>query len=434
MKNENHCGIIARVAVSQHPDPEVHSLAVGQCCNETLIISKHTPNDSLGIYFPCDLQISECFAQANDLIRRKDPETGKQAGGMFDANRKVRAQTFKGIKSYGFWAPLSYLEKCGVDVSVLKEGDLIDKIGDIEICCKYESPEQKRAKAREQKKMTMMQKIKAIIFAKEKAITLFPEHRDTAHLKRNLFKLKKGDHLIVSLKIHGTSQRFAYNWQLRPRKWYERLLAKVGVHVDNRELRRYNGTRRVTLTDTSAGGYYSETWRAKIAEKIFPYLEPQMQIYAEICGWSGDKTIMPVEQIKDKELKKQYGSKMTYSYGLTAGEYETYIYRISYILECGKEIDLPWKDVVEFCEKHNLKYPPVISDFIYDGDEDRLIKYIEKISDGPDPIDSRHIREGVCIRADGTQWVVFKNKGWTFKLMSGINMEQVGFIDPEDVS
>ena len=89
---------------------------------------------------------------------------------------------------------------------------------------------------------------------------------------------------------------------------------------------------------------------------------------------------------------------------------------------------------MEFCEKHNLKYPPVISDFIYDGDEDRLIKYIEKISDGPDPIDSRHIREGVCIRADGTQWVVFKNKGWTFKLMSGINMEQVGFIDPEDVS
>ena len=203
MKNENHCAIIAKISVIPHPNPEVHSLAVGTCLSETLIVSKSTSDGDIGIYFPCDLQISERFAQSNDLLRRKNLETGKAEGGMFDANRKVRAQTFKGIKSYGFWAPLSYLSKCGVDVTKLKEGDLIDTVGDIEICCKYESPEQKKAKIREQKKMTMMQKIKARIFAKEKAVTLFPEHKDTSHFLRNLHHFKVGDEIIISEKMEG---------------------------------------------------------------------------------------------------------------------------------------------------------------------------------------------------------------------------------------
>ena len=123
MRSENHCGIIAKIFVTPHPDPAVHSLAVGEVCNETVIVSKSTENGTLGIYFSCDLQLSEKFAQANDLIRRKDPITGKPLGGMFDPNRKVRAQTFRGIKSYGFWAPMEYLKRAGVDITKLKEGD-----------------------------------------------------------------------------------------------------------------------------------------------------------------------------------------------------------------------------------------------------------------------------------------------------------------------
>lgn len=434
MKNENHCGVIARVSISAHPDPEVHSLAVGICLNETLIVSKSTPDNSVGIYFPCDLQISEIFAQANDLLRRKDPETGKNVGGMFDANRKVRAQTFKGIKSYGFWAPLSYLEKCGVDTSKLKEGDLIDKIGDIEICCKYESPEQRRAKIREQKKMTLMQKIKARVFAKEKVVTLFPEHKDTAHLKRNIFKLKEGDRIIITEKLEGTSQRFAYNYQLRPRKLYERLLVKVGVYVDNREMRKYNGTRHVTLTDKSVGGYFSESWRAKVAERVLPYIEPQMHVYAEVVGYEGQRSVATKQDVKDKDLKKMYGPKMIYSYGLPEGEFDVYVYRISYVLECGKEIDLPWKEVTEWCNKHHLKCPPVVADLVYNGNGRDFMDYVESISDGPSLIDNRHIREGVCVRVEGMHWTVFKNKGWAYRLLAGFNMEQEGFVDPEDIS
>ena len=151
-------------------------------------------------------------------------------------------------------------------------------------------------------------------------------------------------------------------------------------------------------------------------------------------GWEGQRSIAPKQDVKDKDLKAKYGPKMVYSYGLSEGQYAIYIYRISYVLECGKEIDLPWDDVVAFCEKHKLHYPTVISDFIYDGDEERLKSHIEKVSDGPDPIDPRHIREGVCIRIDGTNWQVFKQKGWNYRSLSGFNMEQVGFVDPEDVS
>ena len=433
MKNENHCGAIARIRVTNHPDPEVHSLAVGTCLNETVIVSKSTEDNTLGIYFSCDLQLSSKFAESNDLIRRKDAVTGKPLGGMFDPNRKVRAQTFRGIKSYGFWAPLSYLTKCGVDITKLKEGDYVDSIGDIEICCKYESPEQRKAKIRERKKLTPLQKVKAYFFKKEKPITLFPEHKDTAHITRNMHRLRVGDDIVITEKMEGTSQRVAWNYQLRPRTLFERFMSYF-VNVDNREMRKYNGTRRVTLTDTSQGGYFSESWRAEVASKVFPYIKPHTEIYFEVVGYEGQRSIAPKQDIKDKALKEKYGPKMVYSYGLPEGEYDIYVYRIAYVLESGEEVDWPWKNIKAFCNSHHLKHAPEIARFVYDGDEAKFIEMIKEVSDGPSVVDPRHIREGVCVRADGMHWTVFKNKGWTYKELAGLAQEKVGFVDPEDAS
>lgn len=433
MKNENHCGQIVRIRVQPHPDKEVHSLAVGTANYETLIVSKSTEDLELGIYFSCDLQISEVFAKANDLIRRKDPVTGKPLGGMFDPNRKVRAQTFRGIKSYGFWAPMSYLAKCGVDITKLKEGDYVDKVGDIEICCKYESPEQKRAKLRERKKLTPLQKLKAHFFKKEKPVILFPEHKDTSHFTRNLHRFNIGDEILITEKIEGTSQRIAFNYQLRPRTFIEKILSKI-VNIDNRELRKYNGTRRVTLTDKSTGGYFSETWRAKVAERVMPYLEPHQHVYIEVCGFEDGRTIAPRQDIKDKVLKEKYGPKMVYTYGCPEGEFEIFVYRISYVLESGKEIDWLWKDVKKWCDTHHLRHAPEITKFIYDGDKEKLVNLVKELAEGPSVVDPRHIREGVCVRIEGNQWVVFKEKSYNYKILAGFNMEQVGFVDSEDVS
>lgn len=435
--NENHSAIIARITVTPHPDPEVHSLAVGICCNETVIVSKSTPDNELGIYFGCELQIGEVFAKTNDLIRRKDEVTGKPLGGMFDVNRRVRAQTFRGVKSDGFWAPLSYLTKCGIDISTLTEGQYIDKIGDIQIACKYETEAQKKAKSNENnKRKNRTFGAKIIQYFKgspEKRKILFPEHKDTVHFNKNIHKFNVGDRIVVTEKNEGTSQRVAYNYETKPMTLVQKIFSKF-VSIDTRHMRRYNGTRRVVLTDTSSGGYFSENFRNQVAEKITPYLKPQMEVFFEVVGYEGSRTIAPKQDIKDKALKAKYGDKMVYKYGCQEGQFDIYVYRIAYVLECGTEIDLPWNDVKEWCTAHKIKHVPELAAFEYDGDKDKLVSLIESLSNGDSTVDSSHIREGVCVRIDGSKWECFKNKSFTYKVLAGIAQEKSDFVDPEDLS
>lgn len=436
--NENHCAIIARIRTNPHPDPEVHSLAVGICCNETVIVSKSTPDNELGIYFGCELQIGQVFAEANDLIRRKDTVTGKPMGGMFDANRRVRAQTFRGVKSEGFWAPLSYLKKCGVDISTLKEGQYIDKIGDIQIACKYETEAQKKAQGNgNSKKKNSNFSFKMLSWLtrlpKRKGKICFPEHKDTSHFSKNLHKFNVGDNIVITLKQEGSSQRVAYNYEYKPLTLFQYLLSKF-VPIDTRQMRRYNGTRRVVLTDNSSGGYFSETFRKQVADKVLPYLTPQMEVFFEVVGYEGSRTIAPKQDIKDKALKAKYGDKMIYKYGCQEGQFDIYVYRIAHVLECGTEIDLPWGDVKKWCDAHKIKHVPELTSFKYDGDQDKLVALVESLSDGDSVIDPSHIREGVCVRIDGSKWECFKNKSFDYKVLAGIAKDKSDFIDPEDLS
>jgi hypothetical protein len=82
----------------------------------------------------------------NDLIRRKD-ENGKTAGGMFDQNRRVRAQTLRGEKSMGFYCPLNYLHKLEVNLypdderkSAFTVGQVLDIFRGADISKKYVTP------------------------------------------------------------------------------------------------------------------------------------------------------------------------------------------------------------------------------------------------------------------------------------------------------
>jgi len=417
-----HEAIITAIKVTPHPDPEVHSLAVGYICGETIIVSKSTADGELGVYFPCELQLSEQFAKANDLVRRKD-ENGNTAGGMFEENRRVRAQKFRGVKSNGFWCPLSYLAHFG-DVSSLSEGDKLTEFNGVPICNKYFTPKTLRARANSDIKPS-------------KKNICFPEHKDTEQIKHCLRNFNAGDNLVVTLKVHGTSQRVARNYTELPEKWYDKVLGWFGITRERKVMSFLNGTRRVVLKGDD-NGYYSEHFRVRVAERLNPFLEPHMQVFFEVVGWEGpDSQIMPshfTAKSKDKELTKRYGEKITYSYGCKPGEFDIYVYRIAYVLPNGQTIDLTWDQVKRKCESWNVKHVPELDKFVFDGNIDALVEKIEALSDGPDPIDPSHIREGVCVRVDSSEWKCYKNKGWTFKVIEGIAKEKDDYVDQEEVS
>lgn len=441
-----HEAIIARVFVSPHPDKEVHSLAVGRVLNETVIVSNSTHDGELGIYFPCDLQLSEQFAEANNLIRRKD-ENGKNVGGMFENNRRVRVQTFRGVKSHGFWCPLSFLSQFG-DVSTLIEGDKLQEFNNVKICNKYYNWRTLQLKDRSYREGSP-RAVKKNIY--------FPEHKDTEQLKYSLRQLSAGDNLVVTLKVHGTSQRVARNYVQFPDKWYDKVLNFFGI----KRTHFLNGTRRVNLktgysywpfkikiikalhrigihVPIKDYGYYSREFRTKVAKKFKPFLEKHMQVFFEVVGWENEiSKIMPshhTSKSKDRSLSEKYGEEITYSYGCNVGEFDIYVYRIAYVLPNGQVNDLTWDQVKEKCNSWGIKHVPELDRFTFDGNVDSLIDKIDNLSDGPDPIDPNHIREGVCVRVDSSTWKCFKNKGWTFKVLEGIARERDDYIEQEEVS
>ena len=442
-----HEAIVTPVKVSAHPDPEVHSLAVGYVLGETIVVSNKTADGELGLYFPCDLQLSEEFAAKNDLVRRKNPD-GTAAGGMFDENRKVRAQKLRGVKSNGFWCPLSYLAYAG-DTSSLKEGDKIATFNGHELCKKYFSPKTLRARAN----ASIQQGCETV---------WFPKHKDTEQLRHSLRELKKGDNLVITLKMHGTSQRVARNFEetdsdlfiaqdveQHPDNWFLKMLSYCGLYphtvfkrhmvqlCEKRKVMRfYNGTRNVTLRGTD-NGYYSEAFREKVAAKLYPYLEAHMEVFFEVVGWENDKTIMPIQdssKTKDKEAKKLYGDKITYSYGCQPGEFAIYVYRIAYVLPSGTIIDLTWDQVKEKCVSWGVNHVPEICRLTFDGNYDRLLEVVDAVTDGPDLVDPRHPREGVCVRIDSSKWKTLKNKSFLFKVLEGVAKEADDYVDMEEVS
>ncbi len=420
-----HEAIVTRIRVQPHPDPEVHSLAVGYVCGETVIVSKSTADGELGLYFPCELQIGVEFAKANDLIRRKD-EHGNPAGGMFDENRRVRIQKFRGVKSHGFWCPLSYLSQFGVeeDISSLREGDKITTFKGVVICNKYFTP------------ATLRQRSNSSVKAGKKSV-YFPEHKDTKQFKHNLRDFNVGDNIVVTLKVHGTSQRVAKNYVELPEKWYDKFLGWFGIVRDRKVMSLLNGTHHVILKGKQ-DGYHSGEFRVNVAERLNPFLEDHMQVFFEVVGWENEsKQIMSshfTAKSKDKELAKKYGEKITYSYGCKPREFDIYIYRIAYVLPNGKVIDLMWDEVKKKCEAWGIKHVPELDRFVFDGNIDALLEKVEAMSDGPDPIDQSHIREGVCIRVDSSDWKCHKNKGWTFKVLEGIAKEADDYVDMEEIS
>ncbi len=110
-----------------------------QCCeifgNNVIVDMSYTVGDRV-VYFPVDGQLSEDFANENNLVRKKD-ENGNNVGGYLEPDkRNIRALKLRGEKSDGLVLPISVLSKY-TDIDNLKDGDQITVLNGQEICKKY---------------------------------------------------------------------------------------------------------------------------------------------------------------------------------------------------------------------------------------------------------------------------------------------------------
>ena len=109
-----HCGYVVQVKeLRQHTNAD--RLQILRVFEEDVIVGLDTHIGDIGVYFPCDLQLSEKFCEINNLVRKKD-ENGNNIGGYMDPDkRNVKAIKLRGEKSNGLYLNVTCLsEFCNI--------------------------------------------------------------------------------------------------------------------------------------------------------------------------------------------------------------------------------------------------------------------------------------------------------------------------------
>lgn len=396
-----------------------------------MIVDLSYKEGDLGVYFPSDGKLGKEFAEANNLLRKKD-ENGNNVGGFIDPEkRNIKAIKLRGEKSDGLFLKIDCLSDF-TDVSLLKEGDTVNVLNGIVICEKY-IPKRRggtnNAPSAQKKK------------EKKFKYPWFAEHEDTKQLMYYLRNIHPGDICTLTLKMHGSSARTANTIREEKRKqsFWQRLRHKKTEPI--RSWGTVSGSRRVTLDfdnkeNVDNGWYGNNEFRKKWHEFIAPKLHKGEEVFGEIVGWVDEKTlIMPQgdnKKVGDVEFVKQYGDTTEFTYGCKPGENDFYVYRMTKTDEDGYVVEYPdWYMRIR-AEQMGLKVVPKFEDFIYTTEEDMLDR-VNKYIDGPDPIGKTHIREGVVLRIqDRPKFEAYKNKNFSFKCIEGIIKETAAEPDMEE--
>ena len=445
-------------------------LQCGECFGNTVVVSLEYEDNQLGVYFPTDGQLSQEFADKNNLLRKKD-SAGNNIGGYMDPEkRNVTAVRLRGEKSDGLFMPLQSLESFG-DISTLKEGDIINVFNGHEICKKYIPRTNKRTGRPTDGNKTRKKK--------DPVAPLFAEHADTEQLAYNLGAFKAGDQVEITLKMHGTSQRTGY---LPVLKGYKRTLLDRILRRPGKPIYEYgyvSGTRRVVLDDFDGGFYGSNAFREQHAKKFEGKLMKGETVYYEVVGFTD--TGAPImgncenKKLNDKEFIKQYGETTTFSYGCSAtgrrmmygsdeyGDFkvdmpcpqsDVYVYRMTMTNEDGFVVEYTPDFMRYRCEQMGIKTVPVFTKLIIpdqeltmpyeEGYEPTKItvynsagEYVQKIAecfyDGPDPVGETHVREGVVVRiCNRPKFCAYKHKNFAFKCLEGIVKADAAAPDMEE--
>ena len=430
--------------------PNADRLQLGECFGNTVCVSLEYVDNQLGIYFPCDGQLSVEFAETNNLLRKKD-DAGNSIGGYMDPNkRNVTAIRLRGERSDGLFLPLTCLETFG-DVSTLKEGDVINTFNGHEICCKYIPRRNHRQGHVSDGNRTRKKKVDVA--------PLFAEHADTEQLAYNLGAFKPGDEIEITLKMHGTSQRTGY---LPVFKGYKRTFKDWLLRRDGKPIYDWgyvSGTRR-TVLDNYDGGYYgSNEFREQHSKTFEGKLWKGETVYYEVVGFTHTGAPIMAEGNNEKlgkDFVKQYGKTTVFSYGCRplgldinvsyfegnieegiVKEYpqsDIYVYRMTMTNEDGAVVEYTPDFMRYRCEQMGVKCVPVFAKVIlpseeYFDEEHSVGNYVKEMAeqfyDGPDPIGKTHVREGVVVRIiNRPKFTAYKHKNFSFKVLSNIAVEQ----------
>lgn len=441
------CTLAHITRLEKHPNAD--RLQVATVLGERVIVGLDAKVEDRVLYFDCDVQLSQEFCEKNDLIARYDATGTKIGGGYFDEKRRVRAQSFRGIKSQGFVCGLNYLIYCkGHEIlETAPLGYQFTAINGTEICNRYVIPVRQSSTPGKQKVVRKAQ------------VPTFLEHVDTDHLRYHLNQhVSIGDRIYVTAKAHGTSGRLHRGINRTPykNKWLNKVAWLLKPRYEH-----WVGSRRVIKGTTEAyqnrhflsqrlpflaflfpdrgktRGYYSdESFRFDDVQDI--KLHKGETIYYEHVGFiSPYQPIMPSVELKKlpKEIQKQYkantdeANKLFFKYGCFPYQRKLLVYRITWTNEDGEVYEVPWSLVKKRCEQLQLTH---VHEFMmytvgHETYKDHMtfadvLPDFSEFVERPEPLDPSHYMEGVVFRVERENGSThfWKFKSHTFLVGEGL--------------
>ena len=288
-------------------------------------------NDFMSKSMALTTEYTNLRAEADKLVAsgKHIVDEAKKHCGFFNKYGRVRCVTLKNTPSFGFLFDPASLYR--FDEKVTKEdveayvGQEFDTVNGELFCRVFVPPvKEKKVGNNENRAQKKLKRFDRMIDGE------FFFHYDTTQLQKEIELVKPDDIVDITTKQHGTSVIIA-NVHVK-QKIRLPLLQRMYNHiVDSFDLtRKYRvkdyvvdygpvySSRKVIknkyINQNANEGYYNSDIWSEYGDIIYPYLEPGMTVYGEICGYLTGS---------EKMIQK------TYDYGCDKGENNVMFYRIT---------------------------------------------------------------------------------------------------------
>ena len=317
-------------------------------CGRDVVISKDLPLENMYVYIPVETSLAHKYLSMNNLYRISNDSyqlnanfdevvkllnEGKSMGdlvgmgGFFEKNGRVKQIRIRGVYSQGYLADIQslrtaypILDQFMIDEFEELEGLTFDVIGDDVFCEKYMVGGKKQVEQKTNDQKHFNQRQKNLKKAKTTLVPgQFKYHYDTKQFGDDYKKFSPDDEVSITVKVHGSSgifgnvkcykrkedcnwlQRMFY-WMYRPKEY--RLLYASRTKIRNEKV----------YDKPSEPNYFygSDIW-GPVRDLLEPYINKNMIVYGEICGYVGGTT---------KMIQKGH------DYGCRPGEWKFMPYRI----------------------------------------------------------------------------------------------------------
>ena len=387
-KNINYAATV--VIINRLVDlPNCNNLQGAIINGNAVVVSKDTRIGDIGIFFPVECRLSEDYLASNNLYSDVLLNDNNAVKGYFEKHGRVRAQSFRGNRSEGFYMPIVSLTHflTNPDIIKLKEGDTFDELNGIPICEKYIPAGTKIPQTPAQKQK--VNKLRNILVDKQ-----FKFHGETPQLKNNLDVLCQDDFISITGKLHGSSCILANVLIRRDLSLLDKIAKWLGVAVQEEEYGYIysSGKPKSQLPKGVLGAwenkgvdYYDTNIWKRVCDDYKDLVQKGITLYGEIVGFTEDGRYIQKDYdygcVQEAVIREP--GKTTF----VGIQYNFYVYRITSTNIDGETIEFSKPQVKEYCKKYGLYYVP---EYYYgraggfypcDGSTDCQERFLESLKD-----------------------------------------------------